>query len=53
MLQSKKAKDSLSKFLYETVFEDLVYFINKNLSPQPNSKIKLNMLDIAGFGNFF
>lgn len=54
--KANAVKKSLSKMLYERVFHDLMFLININLSSssQPllelNPKMKINMLDIAGFG---
>lgn len=50
--QANNAKNSLSKFLYERLFQDVVFLINTCLSnsTELNTKIKINMLDIAGFG---
>lgn len=50
--RANKAKSTLSKILYEHVFQYVVLVVNTNLrnSAQLPSKMKINMLDIAGFG---
>lgn len=52
--KANSVKSSFSKILYEHVFQDLMFVINSNLSstPQSHHKMKVNMLDIAGFGKF-
>lgn len=54
--QAIKAKNFLSKCLYESLFQDVVFVINANLSNQPSNQqqtqMKVNMVDIAGFGKF-
>lgn len=50
--QAIKAKNFLSKCLYESLFQDVVFVINANLSNQQQTQMKVNMVDIAGFGKF-
>lgn len=54
LTKANKVKNSLSKILYELVFEELMFMINNSLSSasQSQPKMKVNMLDIAGFGKF-
>lgn len=47
-------KNSLSKFLYELVFEKIVQKIaGDNVGDQGLAQMHINLLDIAGFGKFF
>lgn len=50
--RANKAKSTFSKILFERVFEDVVVLLNRNItnSAQLRSKMKIYMLDIAGFG---
>lgn len=66
--RAKKVVDTLSKRLYEELFHGLVHLINNNGVFENNvhggpsgemdndvtkSTLLLQMLDIAGFGNYF
>lgn len=54
--KANKTKNSLAKFLYECVFQNVVCLINTSLSSSSELdetiKLRINMLDIAGFGTF-
>lgn len=52
-LKANMVKNSLAKFLYERVFQDVVFMINRSLSASTQQHtVQANMLDIAGFGKF-
>ncbi|XP_031631814.1 unconventional myosin-VI-like [Contarinia nasturtii] len=52
--KANKAKNSLVKILYEHVFQEVMFLVNKTLSSDTQSytKMQINMLDIAGFESF-
>lgn len=49
--RANKLKQTLSKILFERVFDYVVSLVN-DISNN-SSSLQLKMLDIAGFGNFF
>lgn len=52
--RANKMKQTLSKILFERVFDYVLSLVNNILDDTSNScLLHLSMLDIAGFGNFF
>lgn len=56
-IQAKKVKNSLTKMIYEHLFQEVVHLINNknvmnNDTSSCSSLLHLNMLDLAGFGKY-
>lgn len=51
--EASQTRNCLSKFIYETVFQDVISLINNSVSFTENefSSSQCTVLDIAGFGN--
>lgn len=50
-IQAERARDNLSKGLYENLFSEMIRFINDHFS-HAYSEDSIGILDVAGFGGF-
>lgn len=52
LTQANNARNSLTKVLYERLFKEVVFMLNNSLTNCAglHTKMKINLLDIAGFG---